>query len=92
MQRMLKIFEPTTLPTAMSGWRRRAAITEVANSGMLVPADTTVRPMTASLTPQSRAMATAETTNRRDPATRRTSPATIRKISRHTDVVAAGRA
>ena len=34
---MLKMFEPTTLPTAMSGWRRSAAATEVASSGHARP-------------------------------------------------------
>jgi hypothetical protein len=40
------MLEPTTLPTAMSVWRRTAATTEVASSGSEVPAATSVRPMT----------------------------------------------
>ena len=39
-------------PMAMSGCLRMAATRDVASSGMLVPAATMVRPMTASLTPR----------------------------------------
>ena len=49
-QRMTKtfiIFEPTTFQTAISGFHLRAAIIEVASSGILVPIATTVSPMIA---------------------------------------------
>ena len=43
--RMLKRFEPMTLPTATSACRRIAAITVVASSGSEVPMATMVRPI-----------------------------------------------
>ena len=47
IQRITKIFiifEPTTFQTAISGFHLRAAIIDVASSGILVPIATTVRP------------------------------------------------
>lgn len=43
------------LPTVKQGWRRIAATTDVASSGWLVPANASVRPMSASLAPIVRA-------------------------------------
>ena len=48
---MLKMFDPTTLPTAISVWRRKAAMTLVASSGSEVPTATMVSPITASEIP-----------------------------------------
>jgi hypothetical protein len=56
---MLKVLLPTTLPTAMSRSPLTAAITEVATSGIEVPAATMVRPITTSLTPSALANTTA---------------------------------
>ena len=52
MNVMLKMFEPTTLPTAIASLPCKAAITLTASSGTDVPAATTVRPMTAGVTPR----------------------------------------
>ncbi len=49
IQRILKIFEPTTFPTAISDSFFIDATIEVNNSGKLVPTATTVNPITASL-------------------------------------------
>lgn len=48
---VLKIFEPTTLPMAISAFPLRAAMTEVASSGKDVPIETIVRPMIRSVIP-----------------------------------------
>ena len=48
---MLNMLLPTMLPTAMSRSPRSAAITDVATSGIPVPAATTVSAITSSLTP-----------------------------------------
>lgn len=53
------MFEPTTLPTATSGWPRRAAMTDVMSSGTDVPTATIVKPTTRSLIPRTRAAPTA---------------------------------
>ena len=74
IQRMLKIFDPTTLPIAMSDCFRKAATTLVASSGRLVPAATTVRPITASDTPQDFAKAVAPSTNSCEPRIKTPSP------------------
>ena len=58
--RMLKMFDPTTLPIATSPWRLAAAATEVASSGRLVPIATIESPIAASDRPAARAMAVAE--------------------------------
>ena len=75
--RMLKVLLPITLPTAMSRSPRTAAVTEVATSGIDVPAAMIVRPMTRSLTPSARANATAASTSQFEPSTSSASPATI---------------
>ena len=56
-KKMLKRFEPTTLPMAICGFFFSAATAEVASSGREVPPATSVRPMVDSLTPRLRAMA-----------------------------------
>ena len=43
--KMLKMFEPTMLPTAISGCFFKAATMQVTNSGRLVPIATTVSPI-----------------------------------------------
>jgi hypothetical protein len=58
------MFEPTTLPTAMSLCPRIAAISEVASSGREVPTAMMVRPITRSLMPNRRATPTAPSTRR----------------------------
>lgn len=55
----LKIFEPIKLPTEMAFSFLITAITDAANSGILVPTDTTVIPITRSLTPKDEASPTA---------------------------------
>ena len=52
IRRILKIFEPITLPTAISLSPFFAAIIEVTNSGSDVPKATIVRPIKASLRPK----------------------------------------
>lgn len=52
INRTLKTFEPRTLPMAMPLLPFLAATTLVASSGMEVPIATTVKPITASLTPK----------------------------------------
>jgi hypothetical protein len=50
VQRIIKIFiifEPTIFQTAISGFPLRAAMIEVASSGVLVPTATIVNPMIA---------------------------------------------
>ena len=51
--RMLKILEPTKFPKEMAFSFLIIAIIEAANSGILVPIETTVIPITRSLTPKS---------------------------------------
>ena len=62
--RMLKMFEPMTLPTHRSGSLRIAAMIDVTNSGRLVPNATTVRPTTSGYIPC--ASAIPEATRTRD--------------------------
>ena len=64
---MLNIFEPTTLPIAISDCFLIAATTEVANSGTLVPAATIVNPIIASETSKLRAIITEFFTSIPDP-------------------------
>jgi len=51
MPKMLKMFDPTMLPTAISVCLRSAATTDVASSGSEVPTATMVSPITASEMP-----------------------------------------
>ncbi len=74
---MLKMFDPTMLPTAISVCLRNAAITLVASSGSDVPTATMVSPITASEMPNSRAMVVALSTRKPAPITRATSPAPV---------------
>lgn len=60
---MLKMLEPTRLPTAMSRSPRRAAMMLVASSGSEVPTATTVSPTMSSLIPSAVAMFVAPVTN-----------------------------
>ena len=64
------MFEPTTLPIAMSFSFLIAAIIEVASSGTLVPNATKVTEITLSETPKSLAMLTAESISRFAPKVR----------------------
>jgi len=52
MKNMLKTFEPTIFPTAISAFFLYAAAADVANSGSEVPIATTVKPISDSLTPR----------------------------------------
>ena len=72
---MLKTLLPTTLPTAMSRSPFSAAVTEVATSGIEVPAATMVSAITSSLTPAARAKATAASTSHFAPNTSSARPA-----------------
>lgn len=63
MTNIFIIEEPTTFPIAISGFPRRAAITDVTISGALVPIATIVRPMIDSDTIKVRAMSTAPSTS-----------------------------
>lgn len=71
---MLNRLLPITLPTAMSRSPRSVAITEVATSGIEVPAATMVRPITRSLTPSAFAKLTAAATSQSAPNTSSASP------------------
>ena len=62
IQNILKILLPTTFPIAISDCFLRAATTEVASSGRLVPTATTVSPIIASLIPMRVASSTAPST------------------------------
>ena len=53
---ILKIFEPTMLPTAISVSFFKAAEIEAASSGKLVPKATIVTPIIRSLTPHEKAI------------------------------------
>ena len=59
---ILKMFEPTMLPIAISDSPLRAAIILVTNSGKLVPNATTVNPITRSDIPIYCAISTADST------------------------------
>ena len=64
------MFEPTTLPTAMSPEPLRAAMSEVESSGVDVPKPTMVSPMKKADTPMFLAMATAPRTSNSAPPVR----------------------
>jgi hypothetical protein len=70
----LNRFEPSTLPSATPPSRFSAAARVVASSGSEVPTATMVSPITASLTPRSRATPTAPSTSRSAPSGRPISP------------------
>lgn len=62
-QKILKIFDPTILPTAISFCPFRAATREVTSSGSEVPMATTVSPITLSDIHKNFAIPTAPSTN-----------------------------
>ena len=76
--RILKIFEPNKFPNEIAFSLFRAAIIEVANSGILVPKETIVTAITRSLTPNSCAKEVAPKTNNSEP-TQRLKPPIIKK-------------
>ena len=69
MRRIFAILEPTTLPSVMSLFPRRLAMTLTVSSGSEVPNATTVRPMTRLETPNRLAIEA-------DPSTRKSAPLT----------------
>ena len=75
MSRMLKILEPTTLPTAISLSPFFAATIEVTSSGSDVPKATIVSPIMASLSPKTRAISLAPSTDKSPPIMIPTNPA-----------------
>ncbi len=77
---MFMILEPTTFPTAISGFPRLAAMIEVTSSGMLVPIATIVSPMILSETWNDRAISTAPSTRIFPPENKRTTASIIHRI------------
>ena len=65
--RMLKIFEPMIFPIEMELSFLMAAMSDAANSGILVPTATTVTPITRSETPNCSATLTAPLINNSEP-------------------------
>ena len=80
IQNILNMFDPTTLPTAMSTFFLYAATAEVASSGKDVPTATTVSPISAWLTPKLLAKATAPSTIHFPPKVNPINPAMIIKV------------
>ncbi len=76
--KILKIFEPTILPIAISAFPRLAAVTEVTNSGRDVPNATMVNPIIRSLTPKYFAIPLAPSTAKLEPRTTITIPMTVK--------------
>ena len=74
------MFEPTTLPTAISLAPWMAAVTLTASSGAEVPKATMVRPTSSGDTPRRRASADAPATNLSAPHTSSAKP-TMSRIS-----------
>jgi hypothetical protein len=74
---MLKMFDPTTLPTVMSTRPWAAAVAQTASSGTDVPAATTVRPMAAGVSRARVASPTAPRSSASPPATNRSRPSRI---------------
>ena len=84
IQRITKIFiifEPTTFQTAISGFHLRAAIIDVASSGILVPIATTVRPMMASDNQKNFAISTAPVTRIFYPINNTSTPPMIQRTA-----------
>ncbi len=77
---ILKMFDPTTFPTAISFRPLKAATAEVNSSGREVPAETTVMAISRSLTPILDAASTAAFTTKRPPNAKPTSPPAIKRI------------
>ncbi len=78
IQKILKMFEPTIFPTAISLCHFLDAITDVASSGRDVHTATIVKPITISDIPKDRAIATAPSTNIFPPKKRPQSPPIIK--------------
>ena len=80
IRRMLEMFEPSMFPRA--SWPRPfiAATTQVASSGIDVPAAITVIAMNLSDTPNNRAISVAEFTKRRPPKINPARPPVIIRI------------
>ena len=89
--RILKMFDPTILPMAISDCFRNAAINEVASSGKDVPTATTVSPINASDTPKVRAIVTAPSTMKRAPNINATSPPITQTSDSHKPRAGTGR-
>ena len=77
INRMLKMFEPTTFPTARSFSPFLAATTDVTSSGSDVPSATMVRPINVWLHPNVNAIFDALSTTRLPPHTIPINPITI---------------
>ena len=82
--RILKILEPITLPSAISSSFLRAATTEVTSSGRLVPQATIVSPIRFWLSPSFAATVDAPFTTKSPPNLIATIPPTINTIHFHT--------
>jgi len=81
---MLKMFDPTTFPTAMSGFFLIAATIDVASSGSEVPTATMVSPTIDSDIPMRIATPTAPFTSICPPRKSPPSPMTMYAIERQT--------
>jgi len=88
--RMLKTFDPITFPIAISECLRMAATTEVASSGVLVPAATIVRPITASLIFNICAILVADPSRKCEPNINKIRPPKIKATSSQIDFVGFG--
>ena len=80
MKRALNMFEPITLPIAISALPCMAPVRLTTSSGQDVPKPTIVRPMTNSLTPAFLAIAEAPSTSQSAPRTMSPRPASSRII------------
>ena len=85
-KKMFEIFEPSTLPIAISALPFNAETTLVASSGSDVPPANNVIAITDSLTPNARATSTALVWNRFPPNTNAAKPPTIIMIINHIGV------
>ena len=83
MSRELKMLDPKTLPTAMSGVDFKADSRLTKNSGMEVPMATIVSPITICDMCMRSAIATAQSVNRSAPHNTRAIPAIIHKMFNH---------
>ena len=81
MSRILAMFDPTTLPKAISDAPSRAALTDTSNSGVEVPKPTITNPINSLETPIRSAIATAPRTRASPPTNKRTRPAATRTRS-----------
>lgn len=81
------ILEPTTFPTAISGFHLRAAIIEVASSGILVPIATTVSPIIACESQKLFAISTAPSTSNFPPINKTSIPPIIQRLAFQGEVI-----